>query len=332
MLKHIYRIVFLLGLISLTGCSSDRISTNPLDYSTDTFWAYLPDGNTGTDVFFVAPTVFFGDAENMNMDVNDSLSRVSFLGAINMEKGIYEFAENFYAPFYRQTSLYCYLQRGKKYSSDNQNVEKAFNKAYSDVEASFEYYLSQSDRPFILAGFSQGSEILIELIKRKLTTQSLQERHIATYAIGWRLLEKDVKDYPQLQNALAEDDLGVVITFSSEAEFIESSIIAPHKTLSINPLNWTTDTTFADREYNLGACFTNYEGKIVTEIDHFTGAYICENRGTLKAPDVNPDEYLPKLSLMEKGEYHIYDYMFFYRNLQENVRTRILKYNEMKER
>jgi len=329
-MKCICKGVFLVSLILLIAFSFNDIFAYELDYSNNLSWAYMPNNNTGTDIFFIAPTVFVGNAENLNMNVNDSLSRATFLGAINMEKDIYDYAENFYAPFYRQASLYCYEERGENYYSENEDIERAFNTAYSDIEVSFEYYLSQSDQPFILAGFSQGSEMLIELIKRRLTTEPLQERHIATYAIGWRLLEEDVKDYPQLKNAQAEDDLGVVITFSSEAEFIESSISVPYKTLSINPLNWSTNTEFLDAEYNIGACFTDYEGNIVNEINHFTGAYICKNRGTLKVPDVNPEEYLPILSVLKKGEYHIYDYMFFFRNLQENVKKRILKYKEVR--
>ena len=190
-------------------------------------------------------------------------------------------------------------------------------------------YLSQSNRPFILAGFSQGSEIIIKLIKNKITTAALQKRHIASYAIGWRLTPSDVDSYPSLKNAQTADDLGVVITYSSEAEFIETSLMVPETTLSINPLNWSTDTTYVSAEYNQGACFTDYSGNITYEISNFTGAYICSKRGTLKVPDVDPDEYPPRIPMFKKGEYHIYDYMFFYRNLQENVRLRIEKYQSL---
>ena len=58
------------------------------------------------------------------------------------------------------------------------------------------------------------------------------------------------------------------------------------KTLAINPLNWKTDSTPADKTENLGACFTDFSGEITEEIPQFTGAWLDETRGTLIAPDV----------------------------------------------
>lgn len=103
-------------------------------------------------------------------------------------------------------------------------------------------------------------------------------------------------------------------------------IPAGTRTLAINPLNWKTDSTPASREENAGACFTDYSGSIVTEIPHLTGAYIDPQRGALKVPDVSPQEYPPVLSIFSDGIYHLYDYQFFYRNLQENVGVRIDAY------
>ena len=92
------------------------------------------------------------------------------------------------------------------------------------------------------------------------------------------------------------------------------------RTLSINPLNWRTDSTYADKSLNIGACFTDYSGSITKEIPKLTGAYLDPERGTLKAVDVDPADY--SNSLFPDGVYHLMDYQFFYRNLQENVRVR----------
>ena len=107
--------------------------------------------------------------------------------------------------------------------------------------------------------------------------------------------------------AQGEDDTGVVVTFNSEAEGIEDSMLVPEgmKTNAINPLNWRTDSTFADRSLNKGACFTDYSGAIDQEIVELTGAYIDYSS-----------------SLFPDGVYHLYDYQFFFRNLQENVQVR----------
>lgn len=82
----------------------------------------------------------------------------------------------------------------------------------------------------------------------------------------------------------------------------------------------------ADKSLNQGACFTDYEGHITQEIPQFTGAYIDEERGALKVIDVSAKEYPEGLSIFEEGIYHLYDYQFFYRNLQENVDKRIDAY------
>lgn len=72
--------------------------------------------------------------------------------------------------------------------------------------------------------------------------------------------------------------------------------------------------------------FTRYDGSIRKEVPHLTGAYLDPVRGTLKVTDIDAAAYPPVLELFKPGEYHIYDYQFFYRNLQSNVIERIDAY------
>ena len=180
----------------------------------------------------------------------------------------------------------------------------------------------------MLAGFSQGADMCLRLLKDVFEDDSLQERLVACYAIGWQISDEELKNYPQLKMAQNETDTGVVVSFNSEAEFVEDSLMIPEGTSShaINPLNWKTDGTLADKSLNQGACFTDYEGNITQEIPQFTGAYIDEERGSLKVTDVTAEEYPAGLPIFEDGIYHLYDYQFFYRNLQENVDKRIDSY------
>lgn len=318
-------IILLSFLLFLGSCTQKEVKqeSNQLNYALSENWAYLPfSTDEGIDVFFIAPTVFGGDSVSFNLSLDNKEVKENFLGAINMEKGIYDANANFYAPYYRQASLTAYLSRGYDEESDNILVNQAFQMAYSDVEEGFEYYLSQSDKPFILAGFSQGSEMMIKLIKNHFHDKELQNRFIAAYAIGWRLEEEEVMEYSYLKPAQNDSDLGVIICYSSESEGIDSSIIVPRFSLFINPLNWRTDSVLADKSLNLGACFTDYSGNINQEIKEFSGAYISPSRGTLKVIDILPQNYPSILPIFKEGEYHIYDYLFFYRNLQENVALR----------
>ena len=148
---------------------------------------------------------------------------------------------------------------------------------------------------------------------------------MACYAIGWRITEEELEEYPHLRFAAGERDTGVIVSFNSEAGNIDESLMIPAgtKTLAINPLNWKCDETMADKSFNEGACFTDYGGNIVSEIPNLTGAYIDSARGALKVTDVTPEEYPAGVELFEDGIYHLYDYQFFYRNLQKNVKVRI---------
>ena len=105
---------------------------------------------------------------------------------------------------------------------------------------------------------------------------------------------------------------------------MKGTFITPSGThaYTINPLNWKTDGTLADKSENSGACFTDYSGAITKEVPELCGCYIDTGRGILKVTDVTPEQYPALLSLLPEGAYHIYDYQFFFRNLQENVRIR----------
>ena len=304
--------------------ASDTGSTAEVDYSEEENWAYLGgDEETKADVFFICPTVYMGEEDSYNMPLDDEDIKYSFTGAINMEKGIYDDECSFYAPYYRQAAL-------SVYELSEEEGSQYFDIAYDDLSDAFSYYLEEYNdgRPIILAGFSQGADMCIRLMKEYFDDEALKDQLVACYAIGWRLTEDEVNEYPQLIPASGEEDTGVIVAFNSEAEAITDSLMIPEgvKTYAINPLNWMTDGTPADKSLNKGACFTDYSGEIVTEIPELTGAYIDDIRGALKVTDVTPEEDPAGLNIFVDGIYHLYDYQFFYRNLEENVAARLNAY------
>lgn len=322
MTKRTTAIILIVLMVStLFGCAPAEQDSI---YAQAANWAYLEtDKSASADVFFVCPTVYFGDEDSFNMSLEDTETKENFLGATNMEKGIYDEDCRFFAPYYQQAGL-------NVYELPAEEQETYFSYAYEDVKDAFTYYLEHynNGQPIILAGFSQGADMCIRLLKDCFAQEEVNDLLVACYAIGWRITEEELVEYPHLRFAAGEDDTGVIISFNSEAENITNSLTIPSgtRTLAINPLNWKTDSTPASKEENLGACFTNYGGEIVTEIPQLTGAYIDPERGALKVPDVTPEEYPPVLSIFSDGIYHLYDYQFFYRNLQENVSTRLDAY------
>ncbi|MFA5480184.1 MAG: DUF3089 domain-containing protein [Candidatus Muiribacteriota bacterium] len=322
MTKHVLKtLLLILILLNLAACGE---KPEIIDYSDINNWAYYSVGeNKPADLFLICPTVFGGEENQHNMSLKDEESKQNFTGALNMEKGIYENELRMYAPFYQQAGL-------NVYKMDSRRSKKFFDTAYADIRKAFVHYMENenNNRPIVIAGFSQGSDMALRLLKEFFSEEKYQNKLVAAYLIGWRITEQDLKKYPHLKMAQNENDTGVIVSFNSEAEFVKKSIIVPEKTYGINPLNWKTDSTPALASLNLGACFTDYSGSIVNEFENFTGAYLDSERGTLKITDVNPDEYPPILDIFEHGVFHIYDYLFFYRNLQHNVEVRLKNYME----
>lgn len=287
------------------------------DYTVASNWAYLP-GNlhdARAVLFMVAPTVDLGIAGNMNMDMGNAEMRHRFVGSLNMQLGIYDHTAVF-APFYRQASLAAYR--------DMDTARDAFDLAYTDVRAAFRQFMRQRQgKPFVLAGFSQGAQLVKRLVMELGAETGFASSFVAAYCIGWRLTADDVARYKHLKPAQSADDTGVMIFFSSEAEDVNDSIFIPGGTrsLAINPLNWRADATPADKSLNLGARFTDYAGTTVKFVPNLTGAYLDPVRGALKCPDIRKDEYPG--GIFPEGVYHIYDYQFFYENLKKNVADRI---------
>ena len=289
-----------------------------LDYSAAENWAYFEkDADRDVDVFLICPTVDTRSERNA-LDLNDKLKK-NFVHALDLERGIYEDTGRLFSPYYRQMSI-------NAYTLPEAEREQARALAYTDVSAAFRWYLDHENqgRGIILAGFSQGSEMCLELMKEYCggegaEAQALRERLIAVYAIGWRVTEEMTEAYPQIRPATGETDIGSVIAFDCEDGSVTETIIIParEKSLSINPLNWKTDGTVADKALNRGAVMQLG----ADPIPELCGAYLGP-RGELIVTDVMAEEYPPVLDIFPTGAYHLYDYMFFFTNLKENVAAR----------
>lgn len=321
-MNKLMKIILLLVLAAFCSLASAQ---EP-DYADTGSWAYWRVGESKpADLFIVSPTVDLGIGGNKNMSLADNEAKKNFYGALNMERGIYEQHCRMYAPYYRQAVL-------ADYDLPANEAEPYFNLAYKDVRAAFVYYMQHENngRPFVLAGFSQGAEMCLRLLKEFGNEGFVKKYMVACYAIGWRFTPQEAEQYPYIRPAQSAGDLGTVIMFNSEAPEVTASLMVPQgaKSFCINPLNWRTDEKAAAKTLNAGACFTDYSGSIVREVPQLTGCYIDSVRGTLKVTDVDKKEFVPGLPLFSEGVYHIYDYQFFYRNLQQNVNLRIKTFME----
>ena len=295
-----------------------QVQTDPLDYADLQNWAYYGLGeDRPVDVFLICPTVDI-ESETNSPEINDKL-RESFAYALDLEKGIYEETGRLFSPYYRQMSINAYRLPEEEFG-------QAESIAYRDISDAFRWYLDNENdgRGLILAGFSQGSEMCLKLLEEYFGTESaeveaLRGQLITVYAIGWRVTEEMTEQYPQIVPASGEDDIGTVVAFDCEDGTLTGTIVIPEgvRTMSINPLNWKTDDTPADKILNKGAVM----GTGAEPVPGLCGAYIGR-RGELVVTDIEKEDYPPGLDIFPEGAYHVYDYLFFFTNLKENLATR----------
>ena len=131
---------------------------------------------------------------------------------------------------------------------------------YDDITTALDYYFEHfnGDRPFILAGHSQGSGIILQLLQTYFKEHpEYYARMVAAYAIGYSVTDDYLAANPHVKFATGESDSGVIIAWNTEGpgnvETNANNILLQPNTRSINPLNWKLDETYAPASMNLGS-------------------------------------------------------------------------------
>lgn len=296
-----------------------------LNYNDNHNWASLPMISKDVDVFYVYPTVSRNNSGVMDIMNDDERELVH--GIIKSQASVFESSTNVFAPFYRQMSTFVQIP----INGDATNT-KEFKQGVADVEDAFEYYIRNLNynRPFIIAGHSQGTMALIELIKKQFgKNEELRNRLVAAYLIGYTVTNYDLSK-SGLTAAKNATDVGVVITYNTQSVTSKGGPMLLNGAHCINPLNWRTDDAISHSSENLGAVFFNDQtGEFEREVVKYCGAQIDSETGALlttipvgETLDIGP---------YNEGVYHRYDYAFWYRNLQKNVNDRINAYLKKRE-
>ena len=291
------------------------------DYSNGSRWALLPANNSKykVDVFFVYPTIFSGEGFKLMNVADEKLIKK----ATNLSKfytGIFEGYANVYAPLYRQASI-------ELLALDREQQVELLMTSFSDIINSFEFYLRyyNKGKPFILAGFSQGSALILELMKIKLRDKTLQSKLVAAYIIGYSVTEDDLKQYPWLKMAESASDIGCIISYNTQVAANGYSPVFLKKSKAINPISWKTNNTPSSPKKYSGALLYDYDNNKLIKARPFETAYLEFGSNALVV-DIDTKEYKAGQDIFKEGVLHIYDYMFFYNNLKENVPVRINNY------
>ncbi len=157
---------------------------------------------------------------------------------------------------------------------------------------------------------------------------------VAADAVGYSVTNEYLAANPHLKFATGESDTGVIIAFNTEGpknvELKAHNVVVLPETMSINPLNWKLDETYAPASMNLGSIILNEETGERTIGDVGADAQINLERGVVVTHAIVPpvSEYVAKVSADFFGPdgRHAYDYMYYFNNIKENASKRVAAY------
>ena len=294
-----------------------------IDYADMDNWLAVGDAGKDVDVIYFYPTAYNKesvDAPDVS-DIDDAGMRAGAQTVFEVQASVFAEDCNIYAPYYRQVSAEYALTL-----SEQDTTEFLRYSASQDPSSALDYYFEHCNngKPFILAGHSQGSQIITQLLSGYMKEHpQYYKKMIAAYVIGYSVTGKYLAENPHLHFAERADDIGVIISYNTEGPGNNGkhNAVVTEGAVSINPLNWKRDTTYADVSENLGSL--NIDGELV---DGFADAQIDMERGVVVCSTADKSLYAipaPAEDLFGPESYHGHDYGLYYANLRENVKTRI---------
>ena len=294
-----------------------------IDYADTVYWYSMGNEGHAADVFYVYPTVstisFVDNDSSWYADITLPNVREEANDNQRFNKMLYG-EYNFYAPYYRQMIFEAYQQPE---SMLNQIVETPVQ----DITDAFQYYMEHFNqgRPFFLMGHSQGSQVLIELLKKGMTAEQRQ-RMVAAYCIGYHVKAEDLAAYPEELKPAADSLMQGLIIFNSVTDTTAISMVSRGDVVGINPTTWTMVTDTVPAEFQLGMAKYNEARDSVIIVPCPTRTWLYNH--TTVCPDLDPEMvFIPAYEQMfPKGNLHFADSWLFGGNVVENMRCRLEAY------
>ncbi len=300
------------------------IETLSIDYADTTYWYSCGDESHPADVFYVYPTVstisFLDNDSSWFADITLPEVREEANGNQRFNKMLYG-EYNFYAPYYRQMIFEAYSQPAPMLDSLAQIAVK-------DVDDAFQYYMTHFNhgRPFFLMGHSQGSQMLIELLKQGMTKEQ-RKLMVAAYCIGFHVTADELAEYPEaLCPAMDSTETGKLIVFNSVTDTTAISMVSRDDVVGVNPTTWTMANDTIPADFHFGMAKYNDARDSVLIVPCPTKTYLYEH--TTVCPDLDPEMvFIPAYERMfPKGNLHFADSWLFGGNVIENMRCRLMHF------
>ena len=299
------------------ACESDSSNPTPkaTDYSKTNHWLTVPTNNMlPVDIFYLYPTSWTSTNPNPEVCAIDNPSMLAEAPvAFASQATAFETIGNVYAPFYRQANL----------TSNSLSIEAGIPTL--DAIAAFDYYIQHYNhgRPFILAGHSQGANVLSNLLADYMKDHpDVYSRMIAAYVIGFPVTAEYLAANPQLKCAESADDTGVIISYNTQAPDVlpgANPILFGMVGMVINPLTWTRAETLATTNQGFGSFMPNTNG-VYVRVPQYADARIDISNGVLICSSADEG------TIGRHGIYHEFDYPFYYFNIRSNAANRVTKF------
>ena len=300
----------------------------PIDYAQGQYWISRPvNPDKKVDVIYYYPTSYFSDdiSKCAISDIDDAAMVATGSNFVHNNCLVFSDNCNVYAPLYRQSDVsYASSLEANKFDTFMRFTSS------QDPTAAIDYYLKNlnNGRPFFIAGHSQGSATLMKILENYFSVHpEYLERMIAAYAIGFSVTKDFLNAHPFLKFAENGEDTGVIISWNTEGPGNKNAdnFVVEKGAISINPLNWKRDETYAPVSENLGSYINGQTVKGIAD------AQLDLERGVVVVTTEEAKNYVmaPQFqSIFGPESYHGQDYGFFQENLKKNVADRIKAFKE----
>jgi len=338
-------VVSMVGMIA--GCGSGatgaKSSTATLttsqgnpDYANSANWLSLPSSTSKkVDVFYLSDTTYQKpNANSPNIGpIDDPAMQQGAKAAYSRTVSAFEPVANIYAPYNRQVDA---MYKKSLPTAEQNKLEDGI--PTSDAMAAFDYYVKHYNggRPYILAGHSQGSNLLANILSQYMKRNPrVYKRMVAAYVIGYSITPEYLAQNPDLKLADGASDTGVIVSYNTEAPVVDGTnpVTLPGG-IAINPITWTRTEEPATAEQNLGGIAINpktgfavvdAQGKPV-RVPHYADAQVNKARGVVICGTADVNLLSPGNALLPKGVYHSFDYPFYYFDTRANAADRVAHY------
>jgi hypothetical protein len=157
---------------------------------------------------------------------------------------------------------------------------------------------------------------------------------VAAYVIGFSITGDYLAQNPHLKFATGPDDLGVIISYNTEAPVMKvTNPVTMPGGIAINPITWSTSETPASAVQGLGGIDVDPQtGLAVVDasgnpvIKHYADAQVNTQRGVVICSTADPNGLAPGNPMVAAGIYHAFDYPFYFFDIRANAEMRVAKY------